>query len=196
MANEIFDRKNYDALRKKVLQANKAIERIEKKYGENSWGVNRLYNKLDNEVYKGITKGGRIRLNKTMSDVQLKAIEKQTNNFLEHKATSTLRGIENVKKEVKSSLKATLGDIANDITDAEINKLYDLVEDKDKRDTTERIGASTIWTTITEAKDTFKSGIESGDDYINLVQKRSNAKLSEEDKDFLEEIYLKYFNKM
>lgn len=196
MANEIFDMKNYDSLRRKVNQANKAIARIEKQYGENSWGVNRLYNKLDNEMYKAITKGGRIRLNKTMSDVQLKAVEKATNNFLEHKATSTLNGIKNTIKEVKSSLKATLGDIGNEISDSEINKLYDLVEDKDKRDTTEKIGASTIWTTMVEAKDTLKSGITTGDDYINLVMKRTSAKLNEEDKDFLEEIYLKYFNKM
>jgi hypothetical protein len=196
MANEIFDRKNYDKLRRKVNRANKAIARIEKQYGEDSWGVNRLYNKLDNEVYKGITKGGRIRLNKSMSDVQLHAIEKMTNNFLDHKATSTLKGIKNTIKEVKSSLKATLGGIGNEISDREINKLYDLVQDKDKRDTTESIGASTIWSTLVEAKDTFKSGIESADDYINLVMKRTKAKLSEEDKDFLEEIYLKYFNKM
>ena len=196
MANEIFDMKNYDSLRRKVNQANKAIARIERVYGEDSWGVNRLYNKLDNEVYKGITKGGRIRLNKSMSDVQLHAIEKMTNNFLDHKATSTLKGIKNTIKEVKSKLAATLGDVDVPISNREINILYDLVEDKDKRDTTEKIGASTIWTTITEAKDTFKSGVETPNDYIDLVMKRTTAKLSEEDKDFLEEIYLKYFNKM
>lgn len=196
MASEIFDMKNYDKLRRKVNRANKAISRIERVYGEDSWGVNRLYNKLDNKMFNGITKGGRIRLNKTMSDVQLKAVEKATNNFLEHKATSTLKGIKNTIKEVKSKLAATLGDVDVPISNREINKLYDLVEDKDKRDTTESIGASTIWTTLVEAKDTFKSGIESPDDYINLVMKRTTAKLNEEDKDFLEEIYLKYFNKM
>lgn len=196
MANEIFDRNNYDNLRRKVNQANKAIERIEKVYGEDSWGVSRLYNKLDNEVFKGITKGGRIRLNKTMSDVQLKAVEKATNNFLEHKATSTLKGIKNTKKEVKATLKATLGDIGNDISDREINKLYDLVEDKDKRDYTQKIGASTIWTTLVESKDVDRNTINNTDEYINLVEKRANITLNEEDKDFLEEIYLKYFNKM
>ena len=194
MTKEVYNRDNYEQLKKQVIRANKAISRIESKYGESSWGVNRLYNKLDNEVYKGITKGGRIRLNKTMSDVQLKAIEKATTNFLENKKTSTLSGIKGVVKDVKASLKATLGDIDNKISDAEINKLYDLVEDKDKRETTERIGASTIWTTMSEAKD--NSNIQNGDDYINLVMKRTKAKLNEEDKDFLEEIYLKYFNKM
>ena len=198
MANEVFDRNNYDSLKKKVLRANKAIERIEKKYGEDSWGVNRLYNKLDNETFKGITKSGRIRLNKNMSDVQLKAIEKATNNFLEHKKTSTLKGIKEVIKEVKSSLKGVLGSEDRPITNAEINKLYDLVDDKDKRVTTEQIGASTIWTTLTEAKEKYEAGdsnFENIDTYYDLVEKRGDLELSEDDKDFLEEIYLKYFNK-
>ena len=199
MANEVFDRNNYDSLKKKVLRANKAIERIEKKYGEDSWGVNRLYNKLDNETFKGITKSGRIRLNKNMSDVQLKAIEKATNNFLDNKKTSTLKGIKATIKEVKTGLKGTLGDNEHQLTDREINKLYDLVADKDKRVTTEQIGASTIWTTLIEAKEKYEAGdtnFENIDTYYDLVEKRGDLELSEDDKDFLEEIYLKYFNKM
>ena len=198
MTKEVYDRNNYDTLRKQVLRANKAIERIEKTYGEDSWGVNRLYNKLDNETFKGITKSGKIRLNKNMSDVQLKAIEKATNNFLDNKKTSTLKGIKGVIKEVKTSLKGTLSDENHQLTNAEINKLYDLVEDKDKRVTTEQIGASTIWTTLTEAKEKYEAGdsnFENIDTYYDLVEKRGNLKLSEDDKDFLEEIYLKYFSK-
>ena len=199
MAKEVFDRNNYDSLKKKVLRANKAIERIEKKYGEDSWGVNRLYNKLDNESFKGITKSGRIRLNKNMSDVQLKAIEKATNNFLDNKKTSTLKGIKGTIKDVKTSLKGTLGDNEHQLTDREINKLYDLVADKDKRVTTEQIGASTIWTTLVEAKEKYEKGDTSFDNidvYYDLVEKRGDLKLSEDDRDFLEEIYLKYFSKM
>ena len=197
--SEIFDRnKNYETLKKKVKRANSAIERIEKQYGENSWGVSRLYDKLRNETFYGITKSGRVRVTKTMSDEQLKGIEKQVNKFLENKATSTLTGIKKVKKDVKASLKATLGDIEHDITDDEINKLYDLVEDKDKRSTTESIGASTIWTTITEAKDISQQNgkLIDENEYFKLVEQRGNLKLNDEDKDFLEEIYLKYFNKM
>lgn len=198
MAKEVYDRNNYDILKKQVLRANKAIERIEKTYGEDSWGVNRLYNQLDNETFKGITKSGKIRLNKNMSDVQLKAIEKATNNFLNNKKTSTLKGIKGVIKEVKTSLKGTLSDEEHQLTNAEINKLYDLVEDKDKRVTTEQIGASTIWTTLTEAKEKYEAGdsnFENIDTYYDLVEKRGDLKLSEDDKDFLEEIYLKYFSK-
>ena len=158
---QTFDRdKEFAKLKKDIIRVNKAITRIENKYGENSWGVANLYDKLDNEVFKGITKGGRVRVTKTMSDEQLRGIQKQVNNFLNNKKTSTLRGINQVKKDVKSSLKATLGDIETNISDAEINKLYNLVEDKEKRVDTERIGASTIWTTITEAKETEIEGFE------------------------------------
>lgn len=191
---EGFDRnKEFAKLKRDIVRANKAITRIENKYGENSWGVKHIYDKLDNDVFKGITKGGRIRATKTMSDEQLRGIQKQVDRFLNDYKTSTLTGIRGVIKEVKTSLKATLGDKQHDISDAEINKLYDLVKDRDKREDTERIGASTIWTTITEAKET---NIQDEDEYFKLVEKRKNAKLSEEDKDFLEEIYLKYFNKM
>ena len=189
---QIFDKnKDYEKLKKDVARVNKAITRIENKYGEGSWSTRRLYEKLDNESYNAITKSGRVRVNKNMSDIQLKAIEKSVSNFLNSK-TSTLKGIKGTIKDVKSSLKATLGDMNNEISDRDINKLYDLVEDKDKRIDTERIGASTIWTTLTEAKE---NEIENVNKYYDLVEKRGNIKLSEEDKDFLEDIYLRYFNK-
>lgn len=189
MANEIFDMKNYDSLRRKVNRANKAIARIEKQYGENSWGVNRLYNKLDNEVYKGITKSGKIRLNKSMSGIQLKAIEKATSNFLNNKKTSTLTGIKGVIKDVKSSLKATYGDMGNRLTNKEVNMLYDLIEDKDKRSITEQIGASDLWATIIQAKEQ-KLDYNKFDD---LISKRSSTDINDLDiKIFLEDIYNKY----
>lgn len=192
MANEIFDMKNYDKLRRKVNQANKAIARIERVYGEDSWGVNRLYNKLDNELYNGITKGGRIRLNKTMSDIQLKAVEKATNNFLDHKATSTLKGIKNTIKEVKSKLAATLGDINVPLTNRQINKLYDLVEDKDKRTLTEQIGASTLWVETQHARDNDLSFT----DFTNNVNTKGKIDIKDKDDlNFLKDLFKDYTGK-
>ena len=180
---------NYENLKKQVLKTNKAIERIESQYGENSWGVNKLYNKLDNGVFKGITKGGRVRLNKSMSNTQLKAIEKATSNFLENKKTSTLTGIKGVVKDVKSSLKATYGDMGNKLSNKEINTLYDLVEDKDKRVMTEQIGASEVWATLIQAKE---QGL-GYNQFEDLINKRSMTDLNDLDaKAFLEDIYSKY----
>ena len=189
MVKEIYNRNNYDNLRKQVAKANKAIIRIEKEYGENSWGINKLYDKLNNEVFKGITKSGRIRLNKNMSDIQLKAIEKATNKFLENKKTSTLTGIKGVIKDVKSSLKATYGDMGHELSNKEVNMLYDLVEDKDKRVITEQIGASDIWTSLNQAKD-MKLDYNKFED---ILKNRTNADINDLDtKAFLEDIYSRY----
>ena len=186
----IFDKtKEYEKLRRSVIRANKAIERIEKIYGEDSWGVNRLYNKLDNEQFRGITKTGKIRLNKNMSDIQLKAIQKATNTFLTNKKTSTLTGIKGTIKEVKNSLKGTLGDVEHQITNREINKLYDLVEDKDKRVITEQIGASSTWATLVEAKERKLDKNK----FIDLIDKRTQADIRDIDTlNFLEDIYNNY----
>lgn len=186
----IFDRtKEYDKLRRSVTRANKAIERIERTYGEDSWGVTRLYNKLDNEQFRGITKTGKIRLNKNMSDIQLRAIQKATNSFLTNKKTSTLTGIKGTIKEVKNSLKGTLGDVEHPITNREINKLYDLVEDKDKRIITEQIGASNTWATLVEAKERKLDKNK----FIELIDKRTQADIRDIDTlNFLEDIYNNY----
>ena len=189
MANEIYNRDNYEELKKQVIKTNKAISRIEKQYGESSWGINNLYNKLNNDVFQGVTKSGKIRLNKSMSDVQLKAIEKATSKFLENKKTSTLTGIKGVVKDVKSSLKATYGDMGNKLTNKEVNMLYDLVEDKDKRSITEQIGASDLWATIIQAKEQKLDYNK----FEDLISKRSSTDINDLDtKAFLEDIYNRY----
>ena len=186
----IFDRsKEYEQLRKDVIRANKSIARIEKMYGEDSWGVSRLYSRLDNEQFRGITKTGKIRLNKNMSDIQLKAIQKATTSFLSNKKTSTLTGIKGVIKDVKSSLRGTLGDFEHPISTRDINKLYDLVEDKDKRIITEQIGASDTWATLVEAKERKLDKNK----FLDLIDKRTQADIRDIDTlNFLEDIYNNY----
>lgn len=186
----IFDKtKDYEKLKRDVAKANKRIRNIERGYGEKSWAINQLYEKLDSNVIKGINKNGLIRINKNMSDVNLRAIQKATNQFLESK-TSTLTGIKGVVKDVKKSLQATYGDIDRPLTNKEVNILYDLVEDKNKRDYTERIGASTIWNTSVIAKDVGMSK----DKYIEMIEHDSHSILTEEDKRFLEDIYNRYMS--
>ena len=85
----IFDKsKDFEKLKKDVALANKRIRNIESRYGEDSWAISQLYNKLkDNELVNGINKQGLVRVNKTMSNIQLKAIEKATNEFLASKTS-------------------------------------------------------------------------------------------------------------
>ena len=184
-----FDKnKDYERLRKEVDKVNKRIRNIETKYGDKSWAINQLYNKIDTDLVKGINKRGYVRINKSMSNIQLKAIEKATGEFMSSK-TSTLTGIRKTVKDVKSSLQATFGDFGHPISTRDINKLYNLVEDKDKRDLVQNIGASEVWATLIQAKDQNLSF----DKFYNLIENRSNIGLKEkEDIEFLENIYNNY----
>lgn len=186
----IFDKsKDFTKLKHDVAVANKRIRNIEKQYGEESWAISQLYTKLrDNALVNGINKQGLVRVNKSMSDIQLRAIQKATNEFLESK-TSKLGGIKSTIKDVKQSLKATYGDMGNRLTTKEVNTLYDLVEDKNKRIMTEQIGASDLWATMVQAKE---QGL-SMNQFEDLINRRSQADLNDLDaREFLEDIYNNY----
>lgn len=186
----MFDKtKDFEKLKREVAKANKRIRNIEKQYGEDSWAIGQLYTKLrDNQLVNGINKQGLIRVNKTMSNIQLKAIEKATNEFMVSK-TSKLTGIKSTIKDVKNSLRATYGDMGNRLSNQEINTLYDLVEDKNKRIITEQIGASDLWATLVQAKE---QGL-GRNQFEELINRRSQADLNDLDaKKFLEDIYNNY----
>lgn len=185
----MYTKENYSKLLKDVRKANQRIQKIQSRYGEGSWAINQLYEKIDNNVVNGIsTLTGGIRINKNMSDIQLKAIEKATNKFLTSE-TSSLTGIKRVVRNVKDSLSATLGDESHKLSNDEINKLYDLVEDKEKRDITQNIGASQLWATLVQAKE---QNLQK-DKFYNLIYNRSEIDITDDDViGFLDDIYEKY----
>lgn len=186
----IFDKnKDFTKLKHDVAVANKRIRNIEKQYGEDSWAINQLYTKLrDNALVNGINKQGLVRVNKNMSNIQLRAIQKATNEFLGSK-TSKLTGIKSTIKDVKDSLRATYGDMGNRLSNKEINTLYDLVEDKNKRVMTEQIGASDLWATLVQAKEQKLDKNQ----FEDLINRRSQVDLNDLDaKEFLEDIYNNY----
>lgn len=179
--------RDYNELVKNVKIANQRIQKIQNRYGEDSWAINELYNKINNKNLKAISdKTGGIKINKSMSDIQLKMIDKATQEFLGSK-TSTLRGVKSAIKTTKNSLKATFGDEAHKISDKEINFLYDLVEDKNKRDLTENIGASEVWAKLIQAKEEnlkLSEFRELFSEDIDINEKDTKA--------YLREIYYKY----
>lgn len=189
----IFEKsKDYEKLKKDVAIANKRIRKIENVYGEESWAINQLYDKIkDKELVNGINKNGLIRANKNMSEVQLRAIQKATREFLDSE-TSKLGGIKQAIRNVKKGLKGVLEDKDHPISNKDINKLYDLVKDKEKRDLTEQIGASTLWRATKHAKDkdlNFKR-------YYKNVSKRSDVVLKDEnDVKFLQDLFEDYTGK-
>ena len=152
MARKYVSLTDYKAIVKEVRKANQRIARIQKRYGENAWALNNLYDKLDNKMINAISPySGEISIKKNMSNAQLNAVRRATKEFLSSK-TSTIRGIENVKKEVKEGLKKVFNDDRLNVSDKEINALYRIVEDKDLRTTAELIGASTLWRLVIDAR--------------------------------------------
>lgn len=152
MARKYVSLTDYKAIVKDVRKANQRIARIQKRYGENAWALNNLYDKLDNKMINAISPySGEISIKKNMSNAQLNAVRRATKEFLSSK-TSTIRGIENVKKEVKEGLKRVFNDDRLNVSDSEINALYRIVEDKDLRTTAELIGASTLWRLVIDAR--------------------------------------------
>lgn len=188
-----FDKsKDFENLQKRVALANKRIRAIEKVYGEESWAINHLYNKIrDKEFINGINKRGLIRVNKTMSDVQLKAIQKATNEFL-NSETSKLTGIQKAIRSTKKGLAGVLGDEEHPISNKDINKLYDLVKDKEKRDITEQIGASNLWAATKHAKDKDLSFNK----YFSNVNKKGDLDIKDKnDMQFLRNLFEDYTGK-
>lgn len=143
---------DYKSIVKDVRKANQRIARIQKRYGEDAWALNNLYDKLDNKMINAISPySGEISIKKNMNTAQLNAVRRATKEFLTSK-TSTIRGIESVKKDVKEGLKKVFNDDKLNVSDKEINSLYRIVEDKDLRTTAELIGASTLWRLVIDAR--------------------------------------------
>lgn len=152
MARKYVSLTDYKAIVKDVRKANQRIARIQKRYGDNAWAVNNLYGKLDTKMIHAISPySGEISIKKNMSNAQLNAVRRATKEFLASE-TSTIRGIENVKKKVKEGLQKVFNDDKLDVSDQEINSLYRIVEDKDLRTTAELIGASTLWRLVIDAR--------------------------------------------
>lgn len=184
----IFKLEDYNKLTKEVKVANQRIQKLQDRYGENSWAINQLYNKINTDKLNAISsKTGGIKISKNMSDIELKAIQKATEEFLENKKTSTLRGVKSTIRNTKESLKATFGDQAHNMTDKEINYLYNLVEDKNMRDITEQIGASEVWARLIQAKEQNLKSSEFKDLF------KEDIDINDKDvKEYLREIYYKY----
>ena len=186
----IFSSGDYEKLLKDVRKANQRIQKIQGRYGESSWAVNQLYEKIDNNNINGIsTLTGNIRISRNMSDIQLKAIQKATNIFL-NSQTSTLRGVRKAINNMQEALKKNYSDIDRPLSNKDAEKLYNIVENKDIRSTVEQIGASETWTRTLRAKEQNLSK----DKFIDLFR---NTKIDINDVDIqadLERIYNMYMS--
>lgn len=200
--SKLFTLKDYEQLKKDVHTANQRIQRLTEKYGERSWAVIPLYNKLEDKKVLALTRYGNIRINKKMSDVKLKYIQQAVEDFKNAK-TSKVRGAENAIATTKHAIKEhftrikkdrkTGEDIKIEITDEQAGKLYSIVEDKDLRNMSEQFDPSETWARLVRAKEKNLSY----DDFANLfdedAKKIAKNGINDLDvKEYLSEIYKMY----
>ena len=184
-----FRLKDYNQLARDVKRANQRIQKLQSRYGESSWAINQLYEKIDNKNVNGISDlTGNIRISKNMTEIQLKAIQKATNKFLESQ-TSTLRGVKKAINNMQDAIKANYSSVNKPLSDKDAEKLYSLLEDRETRGTVEKIGASDTWTRAVRAKENNLSKNE----FIDLFKNAKNVDINDVDmRRDIETIYYKY----
>lgn len=131
-------------------RANKEVKRVS--YDNGTWASKKLINRLETSTLDAWSKG-RVVIRENMTITQLRAVQKATSQFMVSK-TSTLKGIESVKETTKASLKATLSDDdIGSLSDSEVETMYNMLSDKDFSFLSDKVGASTAWALIEDAKE-------------------------------------------
>jgi len=139
--------------RKIVSDANRRLKGLNEAGYKGTWAGKKLAERLDTKVLNAWTKQGKIKVSKTLTNTQLKAIQKATQQFLTSQ-TSKVSGIKKVKESTLDSLRATLSkDIELDEMDVET--AYEMLSNKDFDyfNNADRVGASTMWALIEDAKE-------------------------------------------
>lgn len=106
----------YSELRKLAKRANQRLVRLERAFGKDKFSSIDLRNRLDTELVKGWTKSGRIRYNKSLTEEQMLAIIKATQDFLDD-SKSTVRGIKKYANKKIADIKSKYGDVDIDYSD-------------------------------------------------------------------------------
>ena len=139
--------------RKLVSDANRRLKGLNQAGYKGTWASKKLADRLDTKVLNAWNKQGKIKINKTLTNTQLKAIQKAIQQFMTSQ-TSKVSGIKKVKESTLDSLKATLSkDIELDEMDVE--SAYEMLSNKDFDyfNNADRVGASTMWALIEDAKE-------------------------------------------
>lgn len=131
-------------------RASKEVKRVS--YERGTWASKKLINRLETSTLDAWS-GRKVKISKDMTITQLTALQKATSQFIASK-TSTLKGIQSVKESTKASLKATLSDEdLKEITEDEVETMYNMLSDTDFKFLYDKVGASTAWSLIEDAKE-------------------------------------------
>lgn len=176
----------YNELIRKVGQANKRLRAIKQEYGSLGWAGATLQEKTSMHLINTWRSRG-IRINKNMSQEQLKATKRAIDIFLKSN-TSTIRGIEQTKRKQVEGLKKAFSTEDIELTTEESKALYNRFENKDYTTILSYLSASELNALIDDSKehgDTLEQFMKRSEDYITGV-------VDIQLKQSLESIYYKY----
>lgn len=172
----------FNELKKLSKRANQRIVRLERAFGKDTWATKYLKEKLESEPVQAWTTKGRVKVNKSMSLIQMQATIKATKDFLKS-SISTKRGIKKAKIKAIKTLKTRFSTDVSDISYEEAESLVNFFDDKEVNGITNFIPGSTVIGIIEEAREmrsdyiTFASQMEAaarynkGSSYENILRK-------------------------
>lgn len=177
----------YAELKKLSKRANQRLVRLEREFGKDTWASKKLRNRLESNPIQAWTSSGRVKVNKSMTVTQMRAVIKATEQFLASK-TSTVSGVKKVKKTTISGLAKSLGTDGDTLTNDEAEALYDMLSDDYVTDIMKYIPASEFWSLVQDAKEQH----DSQEQFVNRIKDYIDFG---NDKDMiikLTSIYIKY----
>ena len=180
----------FNELKKLSKRANQRIVRLEREFGKDTWATKYLKEKLGAKPLQAWSKKGRIKANKSMSSVQMKATIKATKEFL-NSSISTKRGVKKAKQKAIKTLKIRFSSYVSEISYQEAEALSMFFDDKEVNGITNFIPGSDVLAVIEEAREqnanylTFRIQMES------IVRCNKGTQLE----NILKKIYVKYIYK-
>lgn len=133
---------------------------------------------------------GRVRVNKSMNEIQMQAVIKATNNFLNSK-TSTRKGIKSIKKKIIDEIQKRYGSETNDISYSEAEALANFFEDLEVNKITNYIPGSDVLAVIEEAREQNNSYEQFYNQMMSIVKYNKGTDIES----LLRKIYMKYIYK-
>ncbi|HCJ14127.1 MAG TPA: hypothetical protein DHV77_02455 [Erysipelotrichaceae bacterium] len=156
-------------------KVNRRISNIEKVMGrKESWAVKKLYDELESKQGIQLTKAGYVSKDlKDLSDAQLTSELKALRNFM-HNKTSTVRGINEVRRKQIETMKRTIDDsdfASEDFTYEDAENLYDIWSDSRNRWVADKMGGSEYYQFVAEFRENTAKAIDMND---NLTKSQKN----------------------
>lgn len=168
----------YKQVQREIKEVNKRLRALEKSGNYNSYSSKKLFERLGSKKLNVLNKSKKvnkghvlgIKLRKNMTNTDLAAVSKASNQFL-RSATSTPKKLKKVVEQTKKSMYETLKAQNKDISKEDIEAYYEMLGNKDFEYFNDKIGASTMWSIIEDAiemGDTKKEFLDRLNNYITL----------------------------